>query len=603
MESDKSPVIITKLRAKSSFSPSTDGLDGLSEKDGAPNSPGPDSLTDADKGTLSLGVTQELETKPSFDSREKLAVTSSVVDSPPATPVAAAFEPEYPGGIHLLLLVVALIISVLLVALDNTIIATAIPKITDYFDSLQDVGWYGSAYLLTSASFQLLWGRFYSFLPIKWVYITAISIFELGSLICGVAPTSAALIVGRAIAGVGCAGIFSGALIIISHSAPLEKRPVFTGLLGSTYGVASIAGPLMGGAFADKVNWRWCFYINLPIGAITLFVMLFIFKSPHQDKGEAMTFMERLHRFDPIGSLIIIPAAVCLLLALQWGGSTYPWNNGRIIALFVLFGVLTAAFIAVQAWKQDSGTVPPRIFKQRSILAGSLFAFCQGATFFLFVFYVPIWFQAVKGVSAIKSGIDNLPMILALVISMIVSGGVTTAIGYYTPFMYLSTICMAVGGGLLTTLKVNSGHAQWIGYQVLVGLGCGAGMNQPVMAVQAVLDLKDVPTGTALVLFLQSIGGSVFVSIAQNVFENKLISGIRHDVPSVDPTIVLDAGATSLKNAVAPAFVDAVISVYNKALVSAFYVGTAAACLSVVGTVAIEWKSVKVQTEEPTAKA
>ncbi|KAF8176240.1 major facilitator superfamily domain-containing protein [Mycena galopus ATCC 62051] len=592
---------------------------GLSEKEkpvlpDSPTTPAPADGGDKSskrKSTLSPVIVHELQTKGSFTPSAASAAglsfvsekgrASSVADSPPLT--ISEFEPEYPEGVRLALLLVALVISVLLVALDNTIIATAIPKITDAFDSLNDVGWYGSAYLLTSASFQLLWGRFYSFLSIKWVYITAISIFEIGSLICGVAPSSAALIVGRAIAGVGCAGIFSGALIIISHSAPLEKRPMFTGLLGSTYGIASIAGPLMGGAFADKLTWRWCFYINLPIGAITLFVMVFLFKSPHQDKGASLTFKARLQQFDPVGSFLIIPAAVCLLLALQWGGSTYPWNSGRIIALFVVFGVLTIVFIAVQMWKQDSGTVPPRIMKQRSIWAGAAFAFCQGATFFLFVFYVPLWFQAIKGVSAIKSGIDNLPMILALVISMIGSGGATTALGYYTPFMYLSTICMAVGGGLLTTLKVDSGHAQWIGFQVLIGIGCGAGMNQPVMAVQAVLPLKDVPTGTALVLFLQSIGGSVFVSIAQNVFENKLISGIIHDVPSVDPSIVLRAGATSLKDAVAPAVVDAVIFVYNKALVSAFYVGTAAACLSLVGTVAIEWKSVKAQPEASKSEA
>ncbi|KAJ7796748.1 major facilitator superfamily transporter [Mycena olivaceomarginata] len=549
---------------------------------------------DNEKGTLSPSTIPELKNKGSVTPSGATSGGLSEKDGGWQLP-----PPEYPEGVRLFLLTVALAISVLLVALDNTIIATAIPKITDHFNSLEDVADLLLRYLLTSASFQLLWGRFYSFLSIKWVYITAILIFELGSLICGVAPTSTALIVGRTIAGVGCAGIFSGALIIISHSAPLDKRPMFTGILGTMYGVASIAGPVDGcGAFADKVNWRWCFYINLPIGAITLFVMVFLFKSPHQDKGEVLSFKRRLEQFDPIGSIIIIPAAVCLLLALQWGGSTYPWKSGRVIALFVVFGVLTIMFIAVQIWKQDRGTVPPRILKQRSIWAGAWFAFFQGATFFLFVFYVPIWFQAIKGVSAIKSGVDNLPMILALVIAMIGSGGATTALGYYTPFMYLSTVFMAVGGGLLTTFNVNTGHARWIGYQVLVGIGCGSGMNQPVMAVQAVLDLKDVPTGTALVLFLQSIGGSVFVSIAQNVFENKLISGIRQDVPSLDPTIVLRAGATSLKDAVTPSLVGAVIHVYNKALVNVFYVGTAAACLSLVGTVAIEWKSVKAAQPE-----
>ncbi|KAJ7476934.1 MFS transporter [Mycena galericulata] len=428
------------------------------------------------ENTLSPSKAHELKLNgslsPSVDTTEYQEKLPAVVAEP------IAFEPEYPTGVRLALLTFALMISVFLVALDNTIIATAIPKITDHFKSLADVGWYGSAYLLTSASFQLLWGRFYSFLSIKWVYITAISIFELGSLICGVAPTSNALIVGRAIAGVGCAGIFSGALIIVAHSAPLPKRPMFTGLMGSMYGVASVAGPLMGGAFADKVTWRWAFFINLPLGAITLFVMVFLFKSPHQDKGEAMNFRQRLGQFDPIGTLLIIPAAVSLLLALQWGGSTYPWKSGRIIALFVVFGVLTLAFIVVQVWKQDNATVPPRIFKNRSIWSGAWFAAFLGATFFVFL---PIWFQAIKGVSAVKSGIDNLPMILGVVISMIGSGGATTAIGYYTPFMILSTILMSVGGGLLTTFKVNTGHAKWIGYQAILGPRRASSLSDPDM--------------------------------------------------------------------------------------------------------------------------
>lgn len=531
-------------------------------------------------------------------------IQSTQLSEKEAAPVeseeARAFEPEYPTGLRLGLLTFALAISVFLVALDNTIIATAIPKITDHFNSLADVGWYGSAYLLTSASFQLLWGRFYTFLSIKWVYIAAITIFELGSLICGVAPTSAALIIGRAIAGIGCAGIFSGALIIVAHSAPLPKRPMFTGLIGTMYGVASVVGPLMGGAFADKITWRWCFYINLPIGAITLLVMIFMFKSPQQDKGEAMNFKQRMQQFDPIGTMIIIPAVVALLLALQWGGSTYAWSNGRIIALFVVFGVLTLAFIAVQARKGDSATVPPRILKNRSIWTGAWFAFFQGATFFVFVYYLPIWFQAIKGVSAIKSGIENLPMILSLVFAMIGVGGATTAIGYYAPFMVASTILMAVGGGLITTFRVNTGHAKWIGYQVILGVGCGAGMNQPVMAAQAVLNIKDVPTGTALIMFLQTMGGSVFVSVAQNIFQNELVRGLARDVPSVDPTIILRAGATSLKDAVPPALVSAVILIYNKALVNAFYIAVATACLSAVGALVIENKSIKVVEPAPT---
>ncbi|KAF7314331.1 Major facilitator superfamily transporter [Mycena kentingensis (nom. inval.)] len=502
---------------------------------------------------------------------------------------------EYPQGVKLALITLALCLSVFLVALDNTIIATAIPKITDKFQSLDDVGWYGSAYLLTTAAFQLLFGRFYSFLSLKWVYISAILIFELGSLICGVAPSSSTLIVGRAIAGLGSAGIFSGALIIVANTVPLTKRPMYTGLIGAMYGIASVAGPLLGGVFTDKVSWRWCFYINLPIGAVTLIVITFFFTAPGaQRKEDGMPLRQRIMKFDPIGTIIFVPAIVSLLLALQWGGSKYEWSNGRIIGLFVVFGVLISIFIGLQVWGQENATVPPRILKYRSILAGCIFSLTLGSSFFILVYYLPIWFQAIKGVSAVKSGIDNLPMILSLVIASLIAGGVITAIGYYTPFLILSSILMGIGAGLITTFKATgTGHSAWIGYQIIYGFGVGFGMQQPIMAAQTVLDLPDIPTGTSLLMFLQTLGGALFVSVGQNVFTNKLVEGLIDKVPSVNPAIVLTAGATSLRNVVAPELVGAVLEVYNHALISAFYVSVAMGSLSIVGALLMEWKSVK----------
>nr|GAT55036.1 major facilitator superfamily transporter [Mycena chlorophos] len=503
-------------------------------------------------------------------------------------------EIVYPEGVKLALITMALCLSVFLVALDNTIIATAIPKITAHFNSLDDVGWYASSYLLTTAAFQLLFGRFYSFLSMKWVYITAITIFELGSLICGIAPTSKALIVGRAIAGLGSAGIFTGALIIVANTVPLGKRPMYTGLIGGMYGIASVAGPLLGGVFTDKVSWRWCFYINLPIGGVTLFVITFFFTAPGvAKKTENMPFWSRVMKFDPIGTIIFIPAIVSLLLALQWGGSTYPWKNGRIIGLFVVFGVLITAFIGVQIWRQEDATVPPRIMKQRSILFGSIFCISLGSSFFILVYYLPIWFQAIKGVSAVKSGIDNLPMILSLVVASLIAGGIVTAVGYYTPFMIFSSVLMAVGAGLLTTFTATgTNHSHWIGYQIIYGLGVGFGMQQPVMAAQTVLDLADVPTGTSLLMFLQTLGGSLFVSVGQNVFENKLVDGLAA-IPGINPDIVLSAGATTLRDAVPSQYIPAVLVVYNHALVSAFYVSVAMGALSIVGALGMEWRSVK----------
>ncbi|KAF2789492.1 MFS general substrate transporter [Melanomma pulvis-pyrius CBS 109.77] len=497
-------------------------------------------------------------------------------------------------GAKLALTIFALCTAVFCVALDNTIIATAIPRITDDFHALQDVGWYGSAYLLTTCAFQLPFGKLYGLFNPKWVFMAALAFFEVGSLICGAAPNSTALIIGRAIQGIGAAGIFNGGMVIIAHVSPLEKRPVYNSFMGGMFGIASVVGPLLGGAFTDKVTWRLCFYINLPLGAMTAIVLLFFLHLPPVGNPfKKQTVSQILWSLDPIGLMLFMAAIICLLIALQWGGGEYAWRSGQIITLFVVFGLSIIAFVGVQAWLGEGATIPPRIGMQRTIWSSSLFIFCLFSTFFLLIYFLPIYFQAVKGMSAISSGVASIPLILCNVFAIIIGGVLISKFGHYMPLVFASVIISSIGAGLMTTLQPNTGAGKWIGFQILYGFGVGCALSIPQVAAQTVLSLKDIPTGLAVVGFFQNFGPAVLLSAGNNVLNERLLEYVSAlDIEEIDTVAVVKAGATAIRKVVPAEHLGRVVVAYNEALKRTFEVALIMSCLSLVGGVFMEWKSV-----------
>ncbi|KAJ5997574.1 hypothetical protein N7522_009234 [Penicillium canescens] len=514
---------------------------------------------------------------------EEPAKTTTLTNSPEN-------EAEYPSMWKLIPITAGLCCSIFCMALDNTIIATAIPRITAEFDSLNDMGWYGSAYMLTTCAVTLIFGKLYTYYSLKWTFMTALALFELGSLVCGLTTSSTGLIIGRALAGVGAGGLFSGAMLVIATLVPLRRRPIFSGFIGIVFGISSVAGPLMGGALTDHVSWRWCFYINLPFGAITALVIVLFFQDK-QTKNK-ITNREKLRSLDLIGTAIFLPGIICLLLALQWGGQKYPWANVRIIVLFVLFGVCLCVWIYIQYRKQDRATVPPRIIKNRNVWGAMAYTILIGASFFVLVYYLPLWFQAIKGASATSSGVRNLPLIIGVSIFAMIAAILVTLSGYYNPLMLAASVIFSVGNGLLTTLEPDSGPAKWIGYQAMAGIGAGLGMQLPNIVVQAAVDDADVPVATALVVFSQSLSGAMFISIAQNVFQNRLIANVQKMAPMLDPSLVTQAGATKLREAF-PDDIDVVLQAYNGAVTQTFYIAVATSSLSIFGVLCLQWISVK----------
>lgn len=345
-----------------------------------------------------------------------------------------------------------------------------------------------------------------------------------------------------------------------------------------------------------------CFYMNIPIGAVSIAVTTLILHLPHQKlDAPAEGWVGKINQLDPIGSLAFFPGIICLVLALQWGGTEYSWSSARVIALLVVCGVLCLAFVVIQVWKGEGATIPPRIMKQRSIAGCVWFSFFNGAGVMTMMYYLPIWFQAIKGVSAIESGIMLLPMILSSVITSLASGVIISKVGYYTPFFILSSTIMPIGAGLLSTLTPSTGSAKWIGYQIVFGIGLGFGAQQGMNVVQTVLGRSDISTGSALVLFARFLGSAIFVPVAQNILLNGLVSKLSN-LPGINPGTVTGAGATELKNFASGDDLGTLISDYNVALVRVFYMVIATCAITMLGSVCIEWRSLKARAKEQAGK-
>lgn len=274
----------------------------------------------------------------------------------------------YPPPFARWMIVIALLLGMFLIALDLTIVATAIPRITDDYQTIRDVGWYGSGYFLTFAAFQSAWGKVFKYFNMKYAFFTAVVIFSVGSLVCALAPTSMALIIGRALTGVGAAGVTNGVYTIIACIVPPAQVAMYLALVGMDFSIASVAGPLLGGVFTERLSWRWCFWINLPIGGASLAVVLFFFKIPSTMTPASASLREKLLQMDFQGTVLILSSLICYMLALEEGGVRRPWNSSVVIGLLVGFVVLAVLF-GIDQWLQgDRAQIVGRIMKRRTII-------------------------------------------------------------------------------------------------------------------------------------------------------------------------------------------------------------------------------------------
>ncbi|ORX94423.1 putative efflux pump antibiotic resistance protein [Clohesyomyces aquaticus] len=529
----------------------------------------------------------------SFKEKEAMAAEETSSSSPsilnvPAVSVAGDSDNEnqekpeqpmtddqYPHGIKLVLLAGASVIAVFLIALDQTIVGTAIPKITDEFDGLSDVSWYAAAYFLTFGASMASAGKIYKYYNLKWSFIISMIIFEIGSLICGVAPTSTALIIGRAIAGVGGAGLGVGGTSIVSFTVPPAKRPMMMGIIGMTYCLSAVLGPLLGGAFTDNVSWRWCFYINLPIGGLAAVGVFFFFDLPAAAAPPQIPWQKKLLHVDFGGVSLAMGGITCLILALQYGGNSHAWNSSVVIGLLVGFGLLVIALLAWEIFLGEYAAMLPRLYKQRSLPTASAFQFFFMGSYIVLLIYLPIYFQSILGTSAIRSGVNNLPLMLAAAVFALAGGAVVMKTGHAQLVMMVGSMFSTIAVGLVYTFDIDTSTAYWAGTQFFVGAVMAFGIMHGLSVVQANVGAEDIAAVTANLQFFQTIGGAFSTAIAQSVFVNRLLAQLPVTAPGVDPAMVLLTGAAKLHAVFPPEVLPGVLEAYMSGLKAAFAVAIA----------------------------
>ncbi|KAG0291755.1 hypothetical protein BGZ96_004871 [Linnemannia gamsii] len=469
---------------------------------------------------------------------------------------------------ELIIVFVGLTLGVFLAALDQTIVSVCTTKIANDFKALNDVAWIGTSYLLTATAFQPLYGRFSDIFGRKSVFLFAITVFLGGSALCGASQNMTMMIVSRGVSGIGAGGIMSMVMIIITDLVAPRERGKYQGIIGAVFGLSSIIGPLLGGVFTDHASWRWAFFINLPIGAITLVVVVKLLHFPRV-KG---SLIEKLKRIDFLGALSLVAGLVLLLLALNWGGSTHPWNSGIIIGLLCGGAAVILVFLLIE-WKQAIEPIMPfHLFKTRTNVACLSSAFFLGAVFFIIMFYMPLYFQIVRLRSATAAGLEMLPIVAGLLIASILSGFMISKWGQYRPFIWTGFALMTTGCGLLTLLEVDSGRGPQIAYMLIVGLGIGFCMQTILLAIQSAVPLKDMAVATANLTFFRTVGQVIGIAIAGTVFNNKVKSGFA-PLLAIYPGIEAVASNSSLAASFGPEVEKVILEVYMAAIRNALIVG------------------------------
>jgi EmrB/QacA subfamily drug resistance transporter len=420
--------------------------------------------------------------------------------------------PQYLSHRQILVILVGVMAGMFLAALDQSIVGTALPRIVSELGGLDRLSWVVTAYLLTSTAVTPLWGKLSDLYGRRLTFQAAITIFVVGSALSGLSQNMGELIVFRAVQGLGGGGLFALALSIIGDVIPPRERGRYQGYFGAVFGVSSVAGPLLGGWFTDGPGWRWIFYVNVPVGLAALVITSVALRMP---------VVRRDHSIDYLGAATVIGGVTSLLLYLDWRGKDYGWMEPGALLLLAGFVVATAFFIWVEM-RSAEPIIPLRLFRNPVFSVGSIYGFLTGVAMFGAIIFLPVYLQAVQGMSPTKSGLAMLPAIIGILGTSTLAGQLITLTGRYKVYPIIGAVVLGLAMFLLSRLAVDTPYWQVAGYEFLFGAGLGLTMQTITTAIQNSVEFRDMGSATSSNMFFRQIGGAIGAAVFGAVLSSRL---------------------------------------------------------------------------------